>query len=575
MPRYPECRTRPGISWVIEAPAVPWRGNRGFSRRSPVRRSHAGQGMTRPGLARAAARLLVVCLSAWLPPVVVAQSAAPESAKAVPADPLGRTSPRGTVVGFLNAARAGDDVLARQFLHTTANAGEADVLARQLFEVLDARLPARMSSISDAPEGSRRSPLAPDEDVVGTIATADGTLDVIVERVTHGSAAPAWLFSRATLAAIPAVHADVMQRRSASALQRLVDRTPLRSSRLLDWLVALLGALVVYFATVLVNRLATPLVARAWRRLTGESDAWSDGILPLPARLLLMALAGRWVLSNLALSLFVRQFWGTAASLVTIASVVWLLILANGEIEARVRTRMPPGNMPAAASLVRLLRRGADALVIFFGLLAMLRLFAVDATPALAGLGVGGIAVALAAQKTLENIVAGASLIFDQAVRVGDVLKMGEFVGTVDHIGLRSTRLRTMDRTIVSVPNAQIAAASLETLSVRDKFWFHHVVGLTYDTTTEQLHAALDGLRQLLRQHPAVDPDSVRVRFIRLGPFSMDVDVFAYLTAADYNEFLVFQEGLLFGITDAIHQAGTEIAFPTQTMKVAQAVERT
>ena len=109
--------------------------------------------------------------------------------------------------------------------------------------------------------------------------------------------------------------------------------------------------------------------------------------------------------------------------------------------------------MPAAASLVRLLRRGADAVVIFLGLLATLRLFAVDATPALAGLGVGGIAVALAAQKTLENVIAGASLIFDQAVRVGDTLKMGEFTGTVDHIGLRSTRLRTMDRTIVSIPN--------------------------------------------------------------------------------------------------------------------------
>ena len=152
-----------------------------------------------------------------------------------------------------------------------------------------------------------------------------------------------------------------------------------------------------------------------------------------------------------------------------------------------------------------------------------------DPTPALAGLGVGGIAVALAAQKTLENVIAGASLIFDQAVRVGDVLKMGDVQGTVDHIGLRSTRLRTLDRTIVSVPNSQIANMSLETLSARDKFWFHPVVGVRHETMPQQLHAVVDGIRRLLDEHPSVDRESVRVRFLSLGPFSLDVDVFAYV----------------------------------------------
>ena len=144
--------------------------------------------------------------------------------------------------------------------------------------------------------------------------------------------------------------------------------------------------------------------------------------------------------------------------------------------------------------------------MIFAGLLATLRHFGVDATPALAGLGVGGIAVALAAQKTLENVIAGASLIFDQAVRVGDALKMGEVQGTVDHIGLRSTRIRTLDRTIVSVPNSQIANISLETLSARDKFWFHPVDRRSATRARpEQLHAVVDGIRRLLDEHPSVE----------------------------------------------------------------------
>src|SRR4029077_3588445 len=98
-------------------------------------------------------------------------------------------------------------------------------------------------------------------------------------------------------------------------------------------------------------------------------------------------------------------------------------------------------------------------------------------------LGIGGIAVALAAQKTLENVVGGVSIIVDHAVRVGDFLKLGDTVGTVDSIGLRSTRIRTLDRTMLSVPNGQIATVNIETLSVRDKFWFHHFVGLRYETT--------------------------------------------------------------------------------------------
>jgi MscS family membrane protein len=220
-------------------------------------------------------------------------------------------------------------------------------------------------------------------------------------------------------------------------------------------------------------------------------------------------------------------------------------------------------------ALLRVGRRGVDVLIIFAALVVTLRRFGIDATPALAGLGVGGIAVALAAQKTLENVIAGASLIFDQAVRVGDFLKMGEISGTVDHIGLRSTRIRTLDRTVVSVPNSQIANASLETISARDKFWFHPVVGLRYETTSDQLHTVVDGIRQLLLEHASIDRESVRVRLLRLGAFSLDVDVFGYLYARDWNHFLEIQEQLLFGVTEIVSRAGTSIAFPSQTMYVA------
>jgi MscS family membrane protein len=208
-----------------------------------------------------------------------------------------------------------------------------------------------------------------------------------------------------------------------------------------------------------------------------------------------------------------------------------------------------------------------DGLLLFAGFLFTLYHFGVDLTAALAGLGVGGIAVALAAQKTLENVIGGVSLIADQAVRVGDFLNLGDVQGTVEDVGLRSTRIRTLDRSVVSLPNGQIAGMRLETLSTRDKFWFHPVIGLRYETSPAQLHSVLDTIRMLLARHPCVERSSVRVRFIRLGA-SFDVEIFAYFFAQDWSSFLEIQEELLFEIIETVHKTGTGLAFPSQTLYV-------
>ncbi len=517
--------------------------------------------------------VVVVCLLTLAgPPAGSEAQTLPGGATTAPAqspvqaseDALGRDTPRGTVLGFLAAARRGEEEIAPQYLNTTLRGADAATLAQQLFVVLDARLPPRLTELSDTREGSRLNPLRPDQEIVGTLRSAGGNVDVVVERVPRANSEPVWLFSQPTLAAVPSLYEDVTLGWGAGLLPRFLTGTRVGGIRLFEWLTALLGLPFFYLLTVLLNRILTPLVRALWRQFASHSDRLDKRGLPTPVRLLVLALAIRWLLSTLPLPLLVRQFWSNLASLLTIAGIVWLLIVLTGEVEQYVHRRFPRSNLAAGAALLRLLRRMADVLVIFAGLVAVLRHYGVDPTPALAGLGVGGIAVALAAQKTLENVIAGASLIFDQAVRVGDVLKMGDVVGTVDHIGLRSTRIRTLDRTIVSVPNGQIANMSLETLSVRDKFWFHPVVGVRPETRPDQLRAVVDGIRRLLDHHPAVDRQSVRARFLSMGPFSLDIDVFAYVIARDWNHFLEIQEELLFGVTDAVEAAGTQIAFRSQ-----------
>jgi Small-conductance mechanosensitive channel len=290
---------------------------------------------------------------------------------------------------------------------------------------------------------------------------------VILERVTRPNGAPIWLFSEATLESVPALYDEVTLGFGEGDVPRFLTRTRVLGIRVFEWIAVLLGLPLIYLLTILLNWVLRPVIRALWRRVARQSDLFERDVLPGPVRLLILVVAIRWLLSALPLPLLVRQFWSNLATVLTVVGVVWLLYFLSAETERFVRRRFPRANTAAAATLLRNASAARRSPGDLLGVLILLRHYGIDPTPALAGLGVGGIAIALAAQKTLENVIAGASLIFDQAVRVGDFLKMGDVQGTVDKVGLRSTRIRTLDRTIVSVPNSQIANVSLETLGAR------------------------------------------------------------------------------------------------------------
>ena len=513
--------------------------------------------------------LFAILLSLLLPAIVWCQAATPANAPApaqpeTPKDTLGRATPRGTVLGFLNAARKGNTEVAALYLNTPLRGADSAILARQLAVVLDRRLPARLNQISDKPEGSVPDPLKPDEDSIGIIETADGPLDMVVERVDRGKAGKVWLFSRKTLTSIPGVFQELSTPPVEEFLPKFLVNTRVIGIPLFEWLALFLGMPLLYLSTGLLNRALAWGVGRVRRRIKHDASLKNPQLLRVPIRLLLVAGTIYLLLHSIALPLLARQFWSTTALLITLIACIWWLLLLNSSVERYLVERRP--SMSGSASVLRLFRRTIDGLLLFAGFLFILYHFGIEMTAALAGLGVGGIAVALAAQKTLENVIGGISLIADQAVRVGDFLNLGDVQGTVEDVGLRSTRIRTLDRTVVSLPNGQIAGMRLETLSVRDKFWFHPIIGLRYETTPAQLHSVLSGVRDLLGQQRNVEPTSIRARFIRISTFSFDVEIFAYVKAIDWADFLEIQERFLFAIIDIVDKAGTALAFPSQTL---------
>jgi MscS family membrane protein len=538
------------------------------SSRSPFSLSKVN-GLNAPAWAFALSVALLICLPAsgqidnhTSPPA----TSQPET----PLDALGRTTPRGAVLGFLLAARSGDDELAARYLNTRLRGKAAADLAHQLFVVLDRRLPAKLHAISDKPEGSLSDPLRPDEELVGTISGGKGNVDITLERVNRGrgETGSIWLFSNKTLDSIPDLYEEVNVISVEEILPAfLMNR--FAGVALYEWLIVLVGIPLFFLVAEMLNRLFGPLVGSWRRRLRKRPDLPDLAVLPIPIRFLLLAAVILWLLTKFNLPLLARQFWSSLASILAIAGCVWLVILVNGLLEKYVSRFLPWRNLSGATLMLRLVRRLADVLVVFVGLLVTLYHFGVNPTAALAGLGVGGIAVALAAQKTLENVIAGVSLIFDRAISVGDMVKVGDTQGTVDDIGFRSTRLRTLDRTVVSVPNGQIANLSLENFSVRDKFWIHPILSLRYSTTSPQMHVVLESIRKLLRENQSVEANSIRVRFLRFGSYSLDVEVFAYAKAHDWSQFLELQEDLLLGIMQCIESAGVQIALPSQSVFLA------
>jgi MscS family membrane protein len=230
----------------------------------------------------------------------------------------------------------------------------------------------------------------------------------------------------------------------------------------------------------------------------------------------------------------------------------------------RWRTHLDPRLQAISFSVLPLGRQVLRLSLFLIAILSVLNSWGYNTTAILAGVGVGGIAIALAAQKTIEDLFGGISVISDRPVLVGDACKFDNGTGTVMHIGLRSTRIRTPDRTVISVPNGKFASMTLENLSGRDKIWFHPVLNLRRDTTSDQLLKVLDSFRAILTGHAKVEAGDIPVRFVGVGAYSLDIEVSVYVTTANYDEFLALQQDLLLKLLRAVEQVGTRLAVPVQ-----------
>lgn len=259
---------------------------------------------------------------------------------------------------------------------------------------------------------------------------------------------------------------------------------------------------------------------------------------------------------------------GTLLTIIGHLAVAWLIFqLLNIAADFVIRAR-DLGGASLDTQLVRLVFHLLSVLLGLYVLVHMLDRLGVPVTPMLAGLGVGGLAVALAVRPTLENVVAGFVLFADKPVKVGEFCLFGDKMGTVEAVGLRSVRVRGIDRTLISVPNAEFCQMQIVNFTRRDSMLLKSLIGLRYETTADQLRLVLVRLRELLIRHPKVAIEPARVRFVGYGASSLDVEIFAYVTTRDFSDFLAVQEDINLRIKDIVEGIGAGFAFPSQTLYI-------
>ena len=521
--------------------------------------------------------LFVVLFSFLHVPVTFGQlpSPATEDPKNLPAwpdDSLGRRSPRGTVVGFIKSVGDGNYDRAARYLNLRGISGRDTArtgpkLAKALQRLLDERgTITPRALISNDSAGSLRDELGPDLDLVGTASVDDKLINIYVEKTKGPAGGPIWLVAAQTVRQIPLELLQPQGFNINRVLPSFLKDNSFWGVPIGYWLAMFVLVVLAYLLSGLITGAAVWLLRMAWYKAREEHTAGIIRAFIVPIRIYVAMLLFVWASQNIGVSITVRQRFsdGTiVAGLVAFLLLLWRLIDVFSQY---AKLRLLETGQSGGLSAVLFLRRGIKLVLIAIGIIAILNIFGLNVTSGLAALGIGGIALALGAQKTIENFVGSLTIIADQPLRVGDYCKVDDTAGTVEQIGMRSTRIRTNTRTLVIVPNGQLAALKIENFAYRDRILFNPTLGLRYETTPDQIRYLLTEIRQVLNSHPDVGPDPARVRFTGWENDKLTVEIFGYINVRDFNRYLEIKESLALKIMEIVAESGTGLAFSNQAL---------
>lgn len=482
-------------------------------------------------------------------------------------DPLERTTPAGSVFGFLKAAQSGNYGMAAQYLQMSParRSSEGEQLARKLKIVMDRAFAGDLRNVSTQPEGALQEGVPADRQNLGTMSSGDVEAELELVRVSDPGVGKIWLISSDTLTKVPELYDQVEVRQVETRLPKVLVKHQFAGLTFWQWLALLVAAPVAAaLGWSILALLEIPV--RWWARRRGRTDVANWRSVSGPAWLVAGTLIHRILASYLGMPLLQRHYYEQVTTVALVIGANWILWRAIQWSLRSVRNRALTRGLGGTASLMLLGERLLKVAVFVMAVLFVFSSLGFNMSTALAGLGIGGLAIGFGAQKTIENLFGGVAVLGDEVVRVGDVCTFGDRTGLVEDIGLRSIRVRTDERTLLAIPNGIVATINVENLSRRDKLLFKTKLGLRPEMTPDHLRFVLAQIRRLLYSHSKVETKTVRVRLIDVSTGSLIVEIFSYILTQDFNEFAAVREDLLLRMMDLVIDSGTTFALPSQTL---------
>lgn len=505
--------------------------------------------------------LLMLPAAAQLP--ALAGSAARPDARNTVRDLLDRGTPRHSIAAFVRAAHRDDMVSALRYVQNGGrSAVRNETLVRGLNRLLDRHFQQPLSTISDAPEGALDDGLPLDRERVGPLKI--GRTDYFVElvRVQDPTSGPVWLISAATLADVPELLDEDERTRVQELLPPVLFKRALFDLSFAD--------LVVWAATLVLPLLLLPLVLRLTaalvRRLVGPArrdavDVWYRGLrtpLVITITLALQLIALGWFGPTVSFRIAYSRVVGIALAIAATWALHRLVVLAFRHADVFFGDSGRTG----VRSIMLLGERLVNVLLLVLAILVVLSLVGFDIKTVLAGVGIVGVAIALGAQKTIENILGGMMLLGDEAIAVGDLCRVNNRQGTVEDITLRSVRFRTLEQTVLMIPAGVLAQAEIENFASRGKMLSLHRLRLASGTSPDALRAVRDAITAYVTQHADVESSTARVRLADVGPAGIEMELLFFVLTRDLTLFAAVREDVLLAALGAAEAAGARLADP-------------
>ncbi|OXL25252.1 mechanosensitive ion channel family protein [Psychrobacter sp. DAB_AL32B] len=484
-------------------------------------------------------------------------------------DSFGRDTPRHTVQGFLNALGENDYLLASNYLNLSKSDNPTTIV-RQFKQALDAggRFQPDLQ-INNTPEGNLTDQLPPSQENVGVINVSDKSVPLVLERVVSKQGEQYWQFSTDTLSSIP----EVIENSEPTLVSRYtidsLEGKKLFGYQLADLVAALAMTISSFLFTYIAVWLLYHLLKLTYPRVRGVPLPLPDRVI-LPLAVVIMALILSEVMVYAGVSVTLREPVNRFAEIASWVAITWLLLRIIDALFTRAVNLSYKKNYTERVSILGLLRKIVKALLLIFAVIVTFGNLGFDLTTGIAALGVGGLALALGAQKTIENLVGSVVVVADSPVRIGDYCKFGTYEGTVIDIGIRSSRVRTLTRTIVTVPNGDFSSMQIENFTSRDMFRFLHQLYIKRTADIDVVFQMVKHLDKFLDEHELTNQEWNQVNILELRQDCYIIQLQAYVNASGIIEFYDKQNVLFVDLLMQVRKYDVEHALPTQQLIVKQ-----